>query len=119
MYLDRDGDVWAVRDSDGAAVNVVFNGDTADDVVPFRHAFNRSRVEEMHGPLRPLVVAAPDPTVLHTPSLADVLASLENDLRSAYCDAPEDSPEEAVYRRLFLMFERAHLMVAEGGDARG
>lgn len=118
LYLDRDGDVWAVRDSDGAAVNVVCEGDVADDLTRFIHAYtDKARVETQHGPLRPLV-EAPAPKPSAGTALADVLVLIRQGISDEWTNfgcADADSPECHVFEALEGIFDRA----AEAAKPRG
>ena len=120
MYVDRDGDVWAVRDSDGAAMNVVLDGDVADDQGKFDNAlFTGPYVERQYGPLRLLVAAPEDDTVKSSPepvqsTLADVLAEIHARMREAFFDTTDGSAEERVFQGLTSIFADAARQ-AEGG----
>jgi len=115
MYMDRDGDVWAVRD--GSAVVVVEKGETANHGVEFDSAFTTfASVESRHGPLRRLEVAA---EAAPAPSLADVLDGVRQRLEDARIDAgcsDAESDKYEVFETLANIFDDA-VSHAEGGEA--
>lgn len=118
MYMDRDGDIWAVRSSDGTAVCVVLREEIADDRTSFDTAlFALPSVERRYGPLRRLEVVAESVPPPDPPALADVLRAMGEEIHArVQVEANIHSGGDAYAVLNFLdgVFARA-IRQAEGG----
>lgn len=112
LYMDREGDVWAVR-GNGTAVCVISKGEPTGDLFGGAYPdFTVPWVEGKYGPLLRLEVPEDEPTP--APSLADVLEGLHRDLYGEYMRLPSGDPEERVFERLSIIFASAARKAAGG-----
>lgn len=115
LYMDREGDVWAVR-GNGTAVCVISKGEPTGDLFGGAYPdFTVPWVEGKYGPLLRLEVPEDEPTP--PPALADVLRAMGEEIHArVQVEANIHSGGDAYAVLNFLdgVFARA-IRQAEGG----